>query len=156
MSRQDDAARELEELSLELTAVIAGCSDTAWRRVSGAEGWTVAALAYHCALGNDVATGWICQMLARRPVYETSDSHDVANAADAMRYEQATKAEATDALRRTTARTAHFLRSLSDEELDRSSFHGVAAREMSVAQFIGNFGRHIRLHLASLREATAA
>jgi hypothetical protein len=113
----------------------------------------VAAIAYHCASGNDLALGWVCQMLAIRPVYETPQTHDAANDSEAERKSDVTKRDVIQALHRTTERTAHFLRSLTDEEMEQAAMHGVAGRQMSVGQFIGNFSRHMRGHLDSLKEA---
>jgi len=90
-------------------------------------------------------------MLDWRPVRETGDTHNAANANDARRHDRASKQEVLDALRRTTRRSAGFLRSLTDSELERGSMHGLAGREMTVAQFAPNFARHIRGHLESLR-----
>jgi hypothetical protein len=148
---QAKAADDLEAAASELQRFIEACPDAAWHAATSAERWTRAALAFHCALGNDVALAWICEMLDWRPVGETPQTHDAANAADAQRHSNATKQEVLDELRRTTSRTSAFLRSLSDEELQRSSFHGLAGREMTVGRFIRNFGGHITAHLESLR-----
>jgi hypothetical protein len=155
MSKQEQAARDLEAAAAELTNYIQQCPDEDWHALSATEGWTRAAVAYHCATGNDVALGWICQMLDRRRIHETGETHNAANAADAQRHELATKAEAVETLRRTTLRTSEFLRSLTDEELERSAFHGVANRVMTVSQFIINFSRHMTGHLAGLAEPSA-
>lgn len=153
MGRQDDAAKDLEEAAANVSQFIEACPDAVWHRRVDAEGRTVAAIAYHCALGNDVALGWICQMMARRPVYETGDAHDAFNVVEAVRTAGATKVEVSEALRRTTERTADFLRKLTDEELERGAMLGVAGRETTVGRFIPNFGRHMRVHLESLELA---
>src|ERR1700724_1597315 len=134
MSKQEDAARDLEAAAAELANYIDECPDADWHAISASEGWTRAAVAYHCAAGNDVALGWICQMLDRRRIYETGETHNAANAADAQRHELATKSEAVETLRRTTQRTSEFLRSLTDEEVARSAFHGVADRGIVLLQ----------------------
>jgi hypothetical protein len=154
MGKQHEAAKDLEEAAVEVSRFIDNCPDAAWHgRVVEAEGKTVAAIAYHCALGNDVALGWICQMLARRPVQETGETHDAFNIVEAVRTAGATKVEVSEALRRTTERTANFLRQLTDEELERGAMLGVAGREMTVGRFIPSFGRHMRVHLESLEQA---
>ena len=153
MSRQESAAFELEQAAEDLAGFIDRCSESDWQAVASVEGWTVAALAYHCALGNDVAMSWICSMLDQRPVRETPETHDAFNAADASRHSHADRATVKEALRRSSARTVAFLRSLSDDELERSVHHGLAGREITVGRFIGNFGRHIRDHLSSLEDA---
>jgi uncharacterized damage-inducible protein DinB len=155
MSRQEDVAAELEQVSEEIARFIDECPDETWRSVSREEGWTLAAVAYHCAQGNDLALGWICQMLTLRPVYETPETHDALNAVEAKRHADASKAEVAETLRRSTARTARFFRALTDEELSRSAMHGVAEREMTVGQFMGAFVRHMQGHLASLKEGAA-
>ncbi len=127
MGKQHEAATELEQAAAEISAFIEQCPDSGWHRRVDAEGRTVAAIAYHCALGNDVALGWVCQLLARRPVQETGDTHDAFNVVEAVRTAGATKVEVTEALRRTTERTAGFLRELTDDELERGAMLGVAA-----------------------------
>jgi hypothetical protein len=156
MRRQEEVAAELEQASAEIASFVEDCPDSAWNRISSTDARSVAALAYHCAQGNDLALGWVCQMLVSRPVYETAATHDALNVVEAQRSSGLTKSQVAEALRRTTQRTAHFLRALTDEELERSAMLGVAGREMTVGQFIGAFGRHMRGHLESLREAASS
>ena len=153
VGRQDDAAKDLEEASAAVSRFIDACPDAAWHQRIETEAKTVAAIAYHCALGNDVAVGWICQLLARRPVYETAETHDAFNIVEAVRNAGATKLEVSEALRRTTERAAAFLRELTDEELERGAMFGIADREMTVGRFIPSFGHHMRIHLESLEQA---
>jgi hypothetical protein len=153
MRKQDEVAEQLEQVAAEVEHFIERSPESAWHRVSAHDGRTVGALAYHCALGNDLALGWVCQMLVSRPVYETADTHDALNVIEAKRGSELTKSEVAEELRRTTERTARFLRSLTDEELERSAMHGVAGRELSVGQFMGNFSRHMRDHLETLKES---
>src|ERR1700730_228878 len=153
MSKQHDAAKDLEEAAAEVSRLIDSCPDAAWHGRVEAEGKTLAAIAYHCALGHDVALGWMCQLLARRPVQDTGEDHDAFNIVEAVRNAGATKVEVSEALRRTTERTANFLRELTDDELDRGAMFGIAGREMTVGQFIPSFGWHMRLHMKSLEQA---
>ncbi len=156
MNRQETAAHELEEAAAEVRRFIDQCDEKVWSRVTAHDGRTVGSLAYHCAAGNDLALGWICQMLSSRPITETEHTHNAYNDAEALRSAHVSRAEALAMLDRTTARAAHFLRSLTDDEVERRSMHGIAEREMSVGQFIGNFGRHMRGHLVTLTEAAKA
>ena len=73
VGRQEDAARALKEAAAAVARFIDACPDATWYRRVETEAKMVAAIAYHWALGNDVALGWICQLLARRPVYETRE-----------------------------------------------------------------------------------
>lgn len=153
MSRQEEAAASLEAASAAVAEFIATCPDDVWRRTVEPEGRTVAALAAHCAIGNDLALGWICQLLAGRPVLETGETHDARNGVEGERFARAPKAGVADALHRSTARTALFIRALTDEELERYEMFGVAGRELTVGRFLPNFGRHMRDHLESMKSA---
>lgn len=153
MSRQEEAAANLEAASAELAEFIASCPDDVWRKTVERDGRTVAALAAHCAIGNDLALAWILQLMAGRPVLETPDMHDSRNAIEGERFARAPKAGIADALQRSTERTARFIRSLTDDELDRMEMLGVAGREVTVGRFVANFGRHIHGHLESMRTA---
>jgi DinB superfamily len=153
MNKQDAAAAELEGAAAAVRAFIDQCPEEVWSRAAADDGRTVASLAYHCAAGNDLALGWICQMLSLRPINETNQTHNAFNEAEAGRSAHMTKAEVAAALERTTERAARFLRALTDEELERSAMHGLAGRDRSVGQFMGNFGRHMRGHLETMSEA---
>ena len=155
MSRQEDAARALEEAAADAVRIVEAYPDAKWHSVVASEDKTAAAVASHCALGNDVSLGWMCQLLAGRPIYETADTHDASNQAEAVRAAHTSKAEVISALQRTTRRNATFLRALTDEELERSATFGVSGKELSIGRFISNSGRHIRAHMESLRPALA-
>jgi DinB family protein len=127
------------------------CPDAAWGRVSESDGRSVAQIAYHCAMGNQVAMGWICKMLARRPVYESLETHDALNIEEAERASGLTKDEVIEELERTTRSFAAFVSTLTDAELDRSSIFGPAGQERSVGRFIANIGRHPRGHLETMK-----
>ena len=156
VSKQEDGALALEAAAQEVGRFVESCPDAVWTQTVQREGRTVAELAFHCALGSDLALGWICQLLSLRPVHETGDEHDAFNAAEAERSRRATKADALETLRRTTARTAAFIRSLTDEELGHAAMFGPIDQERSVGQFIANFGRHIRAHLESMQTAVGS
>ncbi len=152
---QETVAHELEVAAADVAAFIEECPDALWTSVAPADGRTIASLAYHCAAGNDLALGWVCEILSFRPVHETAESHNGHNDDEAVRSAGVAKSEVTAMLARTTERAARFLRSLTDEELERRAVHGIAGRELSVGQFIPNFGRHMRGHLDAMREAAA-
>ena len=153
MSRQENAADQLEAAAAEVGAFIASCPDEVWRKTVDGEGRTVAALAAHCAIGNDLGLAWILQLMAGRPVLETGEMHDARNLTEGERFARAPKSGVADALQRSTERTARLIRSLTDEELDRMEMFGIAGREMTVGRFLPNFGRHMRDHLESMKTA---
>src|SRR5947209_2299581 len=102
MTQQETAARDLEAAAAELETFIRECPDAVWTKALPGDGRRVGSIAYHCAAGNDVALGWICQVLAGRPVLETADSHNAHNAAEAARSDGFTKKQVSGALARTT------------------------------------------------------
>ena len=155
MTQQETAARDLEAAAEELETFIRECPDSVWTKASPNDGRTVASIAYHCAAGNDVALGWIIQVLAGRPVLDTAESHNAHNAAEAERSAGLTKEEVAAALARTTERTAHFVRALTDEELERHAVFGISGRELLIGRFVTNYGRHIRGHLEEMKQARA-
>lgn len=152
MTQQETAARDVEAAAADLESFIRECPDAVWTKASPNDGRTVASIAYHCAAGNDVALGWICQVLAGRAVLETADSHNAYNAAEAQRSAGLTKEEVSEALARTTERVAHFMRSLTDEELERHALFGISGRDLLVGRFVPNYGRHIRDHLDEMKQ----
>jgi DinB superfamily len=150
MSRQEDAARALEAAVEDLRAAIEGCPDEEWHAVT-ANGWTRAAIAMHCAMGNDVGTAWIAFLVSGRDILDDPDFHDRMNARVADRTRLASKQEALEALARTSERARSYVLGLADEELDRPARHGIAQREMTAGQFLANFGRHVRGHTEQFR-----
>lgn len=145
MSRQEDAIRDLESAVEDLQAAIDSCPDAEWHAVVP-NGWTRAAIAMHCAMGNDVATAWIAYLISGRDIVDTPEFHDRMNGLVAERTRLATKEETLAALRRSNDRAAGYFRSLTEEELDTRAHHGLAGREMTAAQFLPGLGRHIRQH----------
>jgi len=150
MSRQDDAIRELESSVDDLLAAIDSCPDSEWHAVVP-NGWTRAAVAMHCATGNDTATGWLGYLISRREILDTPDFHDRVNGEAAERHRLASKKEVQSALKRSTARTTRYIRSLTDDEVDRPARHGLGGRDMTAASFLPTFSRHIRQHTEQFR-----
>ena len=143
--------RQLDSAIDDLAAAIESCPDEKWHDVV-ANGWTRAAVAMHCAMGNDVGTAWIAYFVCGRDILDTGDFHDQMNGRVADRTRQATKVEALEALARTTERARRYVLALTDDELDLPARHGIAQREMSAGQFLANFGRHVRTHTEQLKE----
>ena len=156
MGRQHEAAEQLEAAAGALVVFVRECPEPTWSAVATPEGWTVAALAHHCVHANDFSLGWLCQMLAGRPLRETPESHARLNAQEARRFSAVAKGEVIARLERTAERTARFLRALTDAELGQTAIHGVAERELTVGQVIPSFEQHMREHLASLKSNLVA
>ncbi len=153
MSRQESAVRELESAVADLLTAIEAISDGEWHGVAPATGWTRGATVMHVAMGNDTAAAWTAFLISHREVLDTPEFHDSVNNEAADRYQHVSKAEAVATLQRSTERTAHFLRSLTDAEIDRPTRHGVAGRDLTAGHFLPNFARHVRLHTKQLTDA---
>jgi hypothetical protein len=150
VGRQDEAIRDLDAAVEELLGEIERCPDSDWHGVVP-NGWTRAAIAMHCAMGNDVATAWIAYLVSGRDIVDTPDFHDRMNGLVAERTRMATKEEARALLRRSTDRAAGYFRSLNDEELDQRAHHGLAGRETTAGQFLPGLARHVRGHTEQFR-----
>jgi hypothetical protein len=155
MSRQEDAAQALEAAVKDLRAVIERCSDAEWH-AAVPNGWTRAAVAMHCATGNDTGTGWMAYMVSGRDIPDDGDFHNRMNDRAAERNRLASKKEVLAALDRTTERARRFVLSLADEELDRSVQFGVIDQQRTAAQFLANMGRHVRGHTEQFKEGLAS
>jgi len=150
VSLQDDAVQDLESAVADLRAEIDRCPDAEWHAVLP-NGWTRAAVAMHCAMGNDVGTAWMAYLVSGRDILDTADFHDAMNGRVADRTRSATKEEALEALARTTDRATHYVRLFTDEELDRPANFGIAQRETTARRFVSNLGRHVREHTEQLK-----
>jgi DinB superfamily len=153
MTRQEDAVREFEAAVGDLLTTVDSISDAEWHGVAPATGWTRAATVMHVAMGNDTAAAWMAFLISHREILDTPEFHDRINNEAADRYQHVSKAEAMATLQRSAERTAHFLRSLTDDEIDRLTRHGVADRDLTAGQFMPNFARHVRLHTKQLTDA---
>lgn len=151
MSQTEDSVRDLEFAVGDLEREIERCPDQEWNAVTS-NGWTRAAIAMHCAMGNDVATAWIAYLISGREILDTPDFHDRMNGLVAERTREATKEEAIAALRRSTNRAAGYFRSLTEDELARQARFGVGERDVTAGQFLPGLGRHVRRHTEQLKE----
>lgn len=98
----------------------------------------------HCAVGNNVGTGWIAFMVSGRDILDDADFHDRMNGRLADRTQAVTKDEVLAALERTTARATRYVASLTDAELDQTANFGISQRDLTARRFMGGLGRHIR------------
>ena len=154
MTRGEELAAELEQVTADVADFVAACSDEQWAAVVPGEGWTVAAVVNHIALGNDQATTWLGDMVAGRGVSTTSEDLDRANAEHAAAHETVAKAEVLATLFATSDRAVALLRSLSDEDLAVEAPFAVAGPgDFPAAAFAEAVPRHPRGHLGHARAA---
>jgi DinB family protein len=156
MGRADQYADALTAANEELIAFAESCTDEQWRTVVPGENWTVGVVIHHCALGQDGGTSWLRQILENGNVPGTPEELDAANAAHAVDCADISVAETVALLQRTGSTAADYLRSLTDEELDRSGVLGPAGGgTFTVERLAGVFPRHSLGHLGHAREALA-
>jgi len=156
--RAEHFAARFAAVNDEVIATVMGCTDAQWRQPCASEGWSVGVVAHHIAVVHRDFTGLVAALAAgetRSPGSSMEVVHR-SNAQHARDYAAVGRPETLDALQTHGAAIAHLLRSLGDEQLDRTA--GVfGERELSVAQVvewivIGHAGEH----LASLRATIAA
>ncbi|HET9017774.1 MAG TPA: DinB family protein [Thermomicrobiaceae bacterium] len=156
-----DRARALagrfEQASEEFAVAMAGLSDAEWRTLCPGEERTVAALAHHVAFGYAVEVPAFRAMAFGEPVETwTRASLDRVNAAQGQEYAECDQAETVALLRREAAAAAGFVRSLTDEQLDRSGVYLDGLPAWTVEQWITRvLTGHPVGHLASIRAALA-
>lgn len=156
--RMEQFAAQFEAINDAVIAAITGCTDEQWRQPCASEGWSVGVVAHHIAVVHRAFTG-LTETLAAGEMLPPRSSMEVAhrsNARHACDYAAVDKPETLDALRTNGATVAQRLRSLGDEQLDRTA--GVfGGRELSVAQVVeGIVIGHAEVHLASIRATIAA
>jgi uncharacterized damage-inducible protein DinB len=148
----DDFARSNDEV----LAFARSCTDEQWEITVPGEGWTVGVVVHHVAEGHAHGLRWIGDMASGRGVRDTAEEIDRINAAHAVRAESTRQAETVALLQANGSRLEEALRSLSDEELDRSSAFGPAGgRPLPTEQLAAVAARHTREHLAHAQSAVA-
>jgi hypothetical protein len=153
-SFRDSAAAAFESANLELLRFIESCSDDDWDTICPGEGWPVAVVAYHCAVGHGVSSRILRILTAGHAVPGTPEMHHAANEAMAREHPEPTRDEVAALARRRAETTARLLRGLRDDQLDLEAPIGLAGGTvMSVRAWTERTSGHVRNHLASMRAA---
>jgi hypothetical protein len=156
MARADQYADALEAANEELISFAESCSAQQWRTLVPGENWSVGVILHHCAVGHDVASSWLRQMLEEGTVPVTPEELDETNASHAADFADVGIADTVALLRRNGGSAAEYLRTLSDDELDREGNFGPAGgATFTVDRFAGAFARHPLAHLGHARDALA-
>jgi hypothetical protein len=105
-----------------LIATVEGCSDEQVRLITEAEGWPVAVAAHHVAAACPTLFG-LAQLVANgQPLPDvTMDMIDAVNAKHAEEFFSVSREETLAELRTQVAATVAAIRSLTDEQLDRTA-----------------------------------
>ncbi|HLN04793.1 MAG TPA: DinB family protein [Acidimicrobiales bacterium] len=156
MARADQYADALEAANEELISFADSCSEQQWRTLVPGENWSVGVLVHHCAVGHEVAASWLREMVESGVVAVTPEDLDATNASHAAQFADIDIAETVTLLRRNGESAASYLRTLTDEQLDREGEFGPAGGGMfRVDRFAGAFARHPLTHLGHARDALA-
>jgi hypothetical protein len=153
--RSEQLAQQFEDLVSELANAIEGATDDQWQAVTGGEGWTVAGTAHHVGAQFPLEMEYITAAAEGRemPSYTWDDINKL-NESRAEENRSYGRSEAAQLLREGAAVPASYVRSLSDEQLDRTAPLPLAnGAEVSTQQLIegGVLIDHVRSHLASIR-----
>lgn len=146
-------AQEMIDANAEFVAFVATCTDDDWGRVCAAEGWPVGVVAHHIAWGHAVAAGWIRTIRSGKDVPGSPQTHDAGNEAKAAEMAGVSRDEVIRIADRNLNELTALLRSLTEEDLEKSATFGPAGGvNMSVDNLAGARG-HLDRHLRSIRAA---
>jgi uncharacterized damage-inducible protein DinB len=157
-TRAEQLADELQQVTDEVAAYIEGIPDEAWQRACAAEQCTVAALACHIADGYGPILEGLVKPIAEGTEGPRFTMDDLAqwNAAAAQENAAQPKAVAVERLRTQAPAAIAYVRSLSDEQLQRTGTLPFGGDPMSAEAVITHILiGHPRGHLASIQTAAA-
>jgi hypothetical protein len=144
---------EFDQVTAEFIAEVESLSAERWQALCPDEGWTAGVSAHHVADWWPVITGFV-QTIANGGSVSPMTSAEVQerNANHAAAQRDCEKGETLTLLRERSAAVSALLRSLQDEQLDRTA--APFGREVSAQLLIErNLIGHPRNHLAAIRAA---
>ena len=144
----------LEDANRDLLAFLASVEEEQWRMTGTAEGWPVAALAYHIADGYRIHLRWLDHMRKGEPVPGTPADLDAENARTVADAEEMSAEVVMSALETGGRLLAAYVRGLEPDELTVSVPHGPLGGDDTSVDFMLDIASwHVREHLRSLRRA---
>jgi hypothetical protein len=153
VSSAEEMARGLEAAAVELEEFVTSCAEKDWLRLVPIESRTVGVMAYHCAAGMEILAGWL-DIREGEPVSGTAAETDEANAREALAKANVGPAEVLALLHARTPPATAAIRALSPAQMSSTVAFGPAdGAELGVDLLAGAGERHIRRHLAHIREA---
>lgn len=150
-TRAQELAGRFERANAELIATIDLCADGQWQQLCPNEQWSVGVLAHHVAEDHELLAGFVQQLANGEPLPAlTQEQVDAINAERAQQCADCTKEETLELLRRNGTAAVVMVRTLSDDQLDRTgTFFG---QTMSTQQLIERvLIGHILDHGCSIR-----
>ena len=148
-------AQQFEQAVAEFAETIEKVPDDKWAAKGGPEGWTIAGVAQHVSGQFPLEMQYITAAAEGKPMpaYSWDDINGM-NDSRADKNSSATKADVLRELREGAVSTGAYVRSLSDEQLDRTASLPLAGGASVTAQQLIEGGvliDHVRGHLQSLR-----
>jgi hypothetical protein len=159
MSAKAEAlAKQFEAKVQEATSVLEKLSDADWKKVTGAEKWSVAATAHHFASSHAGIAGLIKSLASgQHKASMTMDDLHAMNAQHAKDFANVSKAETIALHKKNAAEAAAVVRGLDDAALARSAEVLKGMPPMTAEQAVsGILINHIEDHLGSIRKTVGA
>ena len=156
-SKGEDLADRFEKANTEFIATVSGLSDEQWKAPCAGEQWPAGVLAHHVAEDHGVLAGLI-NTIATGGQLPPIDAKalDAMNAEHAQRAAGVSRDETVALAKSEGTKAAALLRSLSDEQLERTSPFGVTGGDISAEQIAENILiGHMGMHLPSIRAAVS-
>ena len=155
--RSEALAGQFERAVAEMAQTVEQSSEQHWQAMCGGEKWTVAATAHHVAAQWPLEREYISAAAEGRPMpSHTWDDINGNNDRRAQDFRACSKADVLTLLRDGASSMAAYVRSLSDEQLDRTAALPLAdGAIVSTQQLIegGVLIDHATGHLQSIRAA---
>jgi DinB superfamily len=155
--RSRELAEEFERANESFIAAVEALSGADWRARCEPEGWTVAAGARHVGSWYPLTAAIVREIAAGRPMSMTGEQMDEINDREAIEHAACGKKEVIALLRQEGDAIARLVRTLTDEQLRRSSpvFFG-REREVTAENIIERvLISHIGSHRKSIEAAAA-
>lgn len=156
-TRSSELADQFEQAVAEFAETVEKLPDEKWNAARGEEGWNVAATAQHVSGQFPLEMEYITAAAEARPLPSYSwDDINGKNDRRAAANGAVSKADVLKELKDGAASTAAYVRSLTDDQLDRTASLALAnGASVSAQQLIegGVLIDHVRGHLNSIRSA---
>jgi hypothetical protein len=152
-TKTEALAAQFEGKARDAMATLEGLSEADWKKVTEAEKWPVGVTAHHLAGALEAVSGLVMALANGQPPGGLSvDMLNELNAQHAREFAHCTKAETIELHRRGTATAAAAIRSLHDEQLERSGVVLTGLPPMSAEQLIQRgLLDHVDEHVGSIR-----
>ena len=157
-AKAEALAKQFEAKVQEATSVLEKISDADWRKVTGAEKWSVGVTAHHVAMAHAGIAGLVKSVASgQHKASMTMDDLHAMNAQHAKDYANVGKAETVALHKKNAADAAAIVRGLDDAALARSAEVLKGMPPMTAEQAVaGILIEHIDEHLGSIRKTVSA